>query len=396
MANNLKFINSEGIEKEDALFLNDAISIFNEKLQSSNYSVYSFTGDWGSGKTTFIKLWENSLNSSDYIHIDAFEMDYETEPFIMLIKYFYKYLKDEMKIDKPLLDDFTNKAKKIFSRSLKTVTKVVINAVASKLVGNENAKELISDFGEILFDELVITESEEASLYEKLKDVLCKITENLKNPIYVIIDELDRCRPTFALETLEKIKHIFQVKNIKFILVYNNYILESIIEKTYGISNGNKYLDKFIQKSIPISNGNHFSTWFFRELRNKKEYNNSMEIILEQLEAKNKIFSALKKSYGTTLRDFQRLFSSLFSYHRIPSPPDGDKDLHLIIIFEIMKIIDNTKYLDMKERIEISGKLEIISQDAPLLYNLQSIIGSSANPKEIKEIFKKYISGSYR
>ena len=361
----LKFIDSDGNEREDALFLNSSIKEFNDFIQTSNYSVYSFTGNWGSGKTTFIKLWEKTLNSSDYIHIDAFEMDYETEPFIMLIKHFYKYLKNEMKIDDKLLNDFTNKAKNIFTRSIKTIGKVGINAITSKLIGNENAKELLAIFSEILFDELVITESEESSLYEKLKDVLEQITEGLEKPIYFIIDELDRCRPSFALETLEKIKHIFQAENIKFILVYNSYILESIIEKTYGISNGNDYLNKFIQKNIVIDNMYHFNSWFFQEVANLKESNHRMQAKLERLESNN-LFSNLIKSYDISLRAFQTLFSNLLSYHNIPFKYEGDKELLVIIALEIIKILDNKKYMDMKDFIERKGKFDIITQEAPM------------------------------
>jgi predicted KAP-like P-loop ATPase len=207
-------------------------------LKNSNYSVYALAGDWGSGKTTFIKLWEKSLISIDYIHIDVFEMDYETEPFIMLIKHFYKYLKTKNKIDKKSMDDFLKKAKQVFMRSLKTIGVAGANIIANKFIGNENVKNIIHDFSEIIFDELVLSESEKTSLYEKLKEVLNKIVGKLETPLYIIVDELDRCRPSFALETLEKIKHIFCVKNLKFILVYNPYILESIVEKTYGVTNG--------------------------------------------------------------------------------------------------------------------------------------------------------------
>ena len=394
--NLLRFIDDEGNEKQDSLFLNGYIKKFNELLQSTNYSIYSFTGEWGSGKTTFIKLWEKTLKASEYIHIDAFEMDYETEPFMMFIKHFYKYLKDQETTDKELLDDFINKAKNIFSRSVKTLPKDIINIITSKLVGDENAKDLISDFREILFDELVIKESEEATLYEKLKNVLRKITEKLEKPIYVVVDELDRCRPPFALETLEKIKHIFQIKNIKFILVYNNYILESIIEKTYGISNGNRYLDKFIQKSILINNDTYFNRWFFQEVDNLRENYPGMQRRLVDLERSVQIFSNIKKVYNISLRDFQTLFSNLLNYNEIPYPPEGNKVFLMIIVFEIFKLLDNKKYITMKNIVENNGQLDINSPESAMILNLKSLVRcGGATSEEINDIFKQYISGAY-
>jgi hypothetical protein len=333
------------------------------------------------------------MKSSEYIHIDAFEMDYETEPFIMLIKSFYNYLNNEMKIDKKLLNDFTSKAKKVFSKSLRTISKIGINAITSKLTGNGNANELISDLSEILFDELIINESEESSLYEKLKEVLGKITEKLEKPLYVIIDELDRCRPSFALETLEKIKHIFQVKNIKFILVYNNYILESIIEKTYGISNGNRYLDKFIQKTIVIDNSYYFSNWLQHEFENLKERYPKIRELLYGLEDNHQIFSKIKNTYDISLRDFKTLFSNLLGYRKILNSPNN---LLLIIIFETMKMLDYKKYMELKNNAENNINLNFDSPETAMILNIKELINCSSTLQEIDIMFKKFINGEYR
>jgi hypothetical protein len=394
----LKFIDDDGFETEDRLYLDKSIQEFTSLLLSTDYSVYSFTGDWGSGKTTFIKLWEQTLNPEDYIHIDAFQSDYITEPFIMLIRHFYVYLKTKKKIDQQLLDNFTAKAKAIFVRSAKVAGKAGLNIIASKLLGNENAEKILSDFTEILFDELVLNGGEEASLYEKLKEIVGKIAADLKLPLYIVIDELDRCRPSFALETLEKIKHIFQVKNFKFILVYNTYILESIIEKTYGISNGNRYLEKFIQKPIPFDNSKNFSNWFVLELEYLKERNMLLKTKLQRFENDARIFYELKKVYSISLRDFQSLFATLANYHGIPSSPpegDGDKVLLMIITFEIFKLLDNKKYVALKNIVENQGQLDVDSPDASMIFSLKDLLKCSATSQEVSDMFKNHISGAY-
>ena len=81
------------------------------------------------------------------------------------------------------------------------------------------------------------------------------------------------------------------------------------------------------------------------------------------------------------------------SYHRIPSPLESDKDLLLIIAFEIIKLLDNRKYVSMKDLIENNGRFDIISKEAPMLYNLIGILRCDATPQEITAIFAKYISG---
>ena len=66
-------------------------------------------------------------------------------------------------------------------------------------------------------------------------------------PIVFIIDELDRCKPDFALELLEQVKHLFSVKGITFLLVTNREQLEESIKSKYGQGiNPTNYLHKFI------------------------------------------------------------------------------------------------------------------------------------------------------
>ena len=65
-------------------------------------------------------------------------------------------------------------------------------------------------------------------------------------PLVVIIDELDRCRPPFALSLLERTKHLFSVDGICFMLVAHMPQLDAIVRAAYGIDNEARlYLEKF-------------------------------------------------------------------------------------------------------------------------------------------------------
>jgi hypothetical protein len=396
MSETLKFIDDEGSEKDDSLYLKTLIGRFNKDITETNYSVYSLTGDWGAGKTTFIKLWEATLPDKNFIHIDAFEMDYETEPFIMLVNNFYKFYNKKKSILGKLISDFRENAGAVFVKPAKILGKAGLNMLAAKIGGNETAQNLISDLAEAVFDELVPIETEETSLYEKLRNVLSKIMEKLETPLYVVIDELDRCRPTFALETLEKIKHIFQVKNIKFILVYNEYILESIIEKTYGISNGNRYLEKFIQKPLPFDNSQFIHNWFLSYLQSGKEKTN-MRVTLLVLERDYQIFSDLQKKYKFSLRDFQFLFAQLYNYHNISYETRDNQDLLVVIGIELLKILDSKKYIALKNLVENNQNIDVESKEQDQLTFVQIVhfLKSQPSSQKITDIFKKCIQGYY-
>jgi hypothetical protein len=70
-----------------------------------------------------------------------------------------------------------------------------------------------------------------------------------------IIDELDRCRPTFALNMLERIKHLFSVEGVCFVLVTNLGQLEAVVCGAYGDDiDARTYLEKFVQYRTSLPN----------------------------------------------------------------------------------------------------------------------------------------------
>ena len=82
--------------------------------------------------------------------------------------------------------------------------------VADQLEDYEKSKKSIGEFRELL-----------ATAAEK-------VIEETGQPLVVFIDELDRCRPDYAVRMLERIKHFFEVPNIIFILIINRKQLEEI------------------------------------------------------------------------------------------------------------------------------------------------------------------------
>jgi hypothetical protein len=330
----LKFQNEDGIICDDLLHSEKTIKEFHSIISNSNYSVYAVSGGWGTGKTCFVKMWENTLKEYQqaFVHIDAFKMDYETEPFIMLIKAFRDYM-IENAIDKNKIEGFLGKAKKVFS--IKNIAKLGFNILVDKTIGVEPAKEFISNAYDTCFEELTAEES----LYDDLQSSLEKIIKQDK-PLYIIIDELDRCRPDFALETLERIKHIFHVKNVKYILVYNEKIMKSIINKKYGLDiNADKYLHKFVQKTYFLDNTRRIKQWFINEIDNPKERFAS-SIMPEFLKTYCGTIFSLAKMYGLKLRDLQQFLNDLKQY-----APNDYSDLFMMMVFiELLKQIDKNEY----------------------------------------------------
>lgn len=120
---------------------------------------------------------------------------------------------------------------------------------------SEEVAEAASDGANALIDQTV----------DKLLDQYADAQKNLETlqevltaaaatrPIIFFIDELDRCRPDFALSILELVKHVFEVPGIKFVFVANMEQLKAVIRKRYGQDvDADVYLEKFVNLSIVL------------------------------------------------------------------------------------------------------------------------------------------------
>ena len=76
---------------------------------------------------------------------------------------------------------------------------------------------------------------EPAEVLTLLQDMAGTLSEaHVNRPLIVVIDELDRCRPSYAVELLEVAKHLFSVENIVFVLAVNRSELGHSIKALYG------------------------------------------------------------------------------------------------------------------------------------------------------------------
>lgn len=141
-----------------------------------------------------------------------------------------------------------------------------------------NLKKIAEDAADKAIDASVKNLLKEHENVKKDLEALQKILEELaeKAPIILFIDELDRCRPDFAVQMIETIKHTFDITGVKFILVTNSQQLTAAIHHRYGEQlDARRYLDKFIKFSFSLSeyvSGNYYSYEGNRELASTKHF----------------------------------------------------------------------------------------------------------------------------
>ena len=245
---------------EDDPFRNDLLGR-RESVEVLTYLVGSFEGPcvlavdaaWGNGKTTFLKIWAQHLRNQGFpvVGFNAWETDFSGDPFVALstelTEGLREYANKSMSMEKKVGD--TKKcAKEVLRRAVPGVIRLAtagildINPLLEKEVGNalvSYAEERLSSYQEAQESVKKFKDSLQA-----MADAVSKSFEN--RPLIVMIDELDRCRPSYAVELLEVAKHLFAVDHIVFVLAVNRSELAHSIKALYGGSfDAQGYLRRF-------------------------------------------------------------------------------------------------------------------------------------------------------
>lgn len=242
-------------------------SLLNLVLQSSDELVISLDGKWGEGKSTFVKMWQCMLSESEVpsIYIDAYKNDYLDDVFMSMASAILCFIEEKIKRDsEEKFQEIKSKAKEIAVKTLYWSVKLAIRNVSFGLVNGNDVDELRaklssgdSDYLENIIEDRLINQSKDVALIEEFRALLSEIPSKLEGendrPLIVIVDELDRCRPSYAIEFMEKVKHFFSVKNVVFLLVMNKEQLEESVRFVYGDNiDARAYLQKFINIETKI------------------------------------------------------------------------------------------------------------------------------------------------
>lgn len=226
-------------------------------------AVLSIDSPWGEGKTWFGRRWQASLKDQGFrtAYIDCFQRDHIDDPFAMLAGEFLELAKQGKPEARTKL---LEAGKKIGASLLPAAAKFAANAAGHWLAGNAELGEDIakaveagSESGAEKLEKLVGKALEDYEAEKRTVDGFRKSLSDLAaesdKPIVVFVDELDRCRPDFAVRTIERIKHFFDVPGVIFVLLINRKQLVAAIRGLYGQDvEADAYLGKFIQLALTL------------------------------------------------------------------------------------------------------------------------------------------------
>ena len=375
-------------------------------------------GGWGTGKTEFcqklIRLMQQQYPDYQPIYIDAFRSDHSGEPLLALLAEIIKACTPEDTDGQP-----SEKRKNItrnFSKVAKFGIKTALNAGFRYLFkqgmdelvdefrqdgSNEqevkNAAETVTDVAAKITDytidatvEALLKEQIEAEKnLETLKDCLKGLAVN--KPIILFIDELDRCRPDYAVDMLEVIKHVFDVENVKVVLITNTKQLRAAINHRYGAEvDAQKYLDKFLKYSFALPDQVVAQTEQDRVLVSIHHFKqlikgSNIERVLFNTHRVMECISEMIKRNNLSLRETERLVRFLEIYHAL-SHGFGARNGPPVLWLRVVGVFIFCFYPRLMDDI---NKNRTDAREFAQLFNLQSwpdMLDDLYNPKGIVDV----------
>ncbi len=321
-----------------------------------NY-VLNLNAEWGAGKTWFIKRWYMELRQHyPTVYIDAWQQDFSDDPLLTVISSIIEQLRDATGNKLAVPDGIKSKLLGL----LKAGGKLVLKSAIKKAGLEDGDFSLEGEDADKLVDTLCSNHKERYESIQYLKQEIRQWVEaavglsegKLDYPAFILIDELDRCRPSYAVEMLETIKHIFDIPGVVFVLATDTEQLQHAIKVIYGEGfDAESYLGRFFHRRFTL--GSISRREFIQQgLSDKKLQFNNVNVWPEVTDSQVlvNVFTAVCDYFSLSLRKTEqvldRTIASILNY-------DGGT-LNLIFLVYLFSLCEKC-YEDY--RVVVDGKM---------------------------------------
>ena len=200
-----------------------------------NPFVISLNGAWGTGKTFFLERWQKDLKKQKIqsIYFNAWEDDFCDDPLVAIIGQLTRFSEgiERLRKHQKLLEDF---ASQLLKNAVSAVVGVPLPEADSALARYKEQEKIKEEFK------------------SELESMARDASGEGEKPLVFIVDELDRCRPTFAIELLERVKHLLDVPGIVFVFGINRVELSKSVQSVYGNIDAGIYLHRFFDMEFSL------------------------------------------------------------------------------------------------------------------------------------------------
>lgn len=214
-----------------------------------NHFALNINAQWGAGKTHFVKRLASTIKDAHpTVYIDAWKQDYSDDPLLAIFSCIIEQLGQQS-------DKFITISKKVEKKLIflfKDLAPLLIKEVINGATGTK-----LGDAAKGITEGLIKLHNNKNNAIIDIKKDISEWVQLIKNqdameknlPIYIFIDELDRCRPSYAIKLLEIVKHIFDVSGVVFIISTDTNQLQHSIKVIYGNEfDASHYLSRFFDR----------------------------------------------------------------------------------------------------------------------------------------------------
>lgn len=386
-------------------FIDNVVQVVCQLSDNRRGCCFAIEGCWGIGKTFVVEGIEEKLRVCQseeakddrffVFHYNCWQHDYYAEPAIAIISAMQSSICEDKTIISDEFDANIKEAYEFVTKKLKDIVGLYLeNKIGVNLVewvediskSRKENKASQKDFDNLFNFSGVIAE---------VRTNLAEIAE--KRTVVLIVDELDRCIPQYAIKVMERLHHMFYgLENVVVIMAIDRSQLEHSVEKMFGIRKNDssmdveKYLKKFIDFSMLLDYGKikgaleekydfYFDRFFCNMLEEREQVYEILSVLLSEID----------------IRRQEKIIEKANIIHSIICPEEA-MDFS-VMVFEIMYevfmlkkftkmeyvvAVNDVRYVEMEsilgsEKMALLKKIEKLSWHEKTTYT-----GSTDTPKK--------------
>lgn len=312
-----------------------------------NPFVIAVNGRWGCGKTFFLTRWRQSLVNDKWsaVYFDAWQDDFLEDPLLAMIGQLHHHLHVEYS---KMCASVKRGAVDFFKRAGKIGLMLANGYVENKFGANavESVKSGASEIG-LCVDEYHNFCKYRAKLVERIGALAVKVFEETHKPLVIIVDELDRCRPVYAVAVLERIKHLFHLPHVVFVLGVDKEQLSNTLKSVYGDIDVDNYLRRFIDLdfTLPEPARDQFVDFLWEQYKIDPWFTefDDQGFCLSECKDFSQVFKLLARWNNLELREIESAMKTFMIFVRTAKPNHYSWPI-LAAVMIVLKLRDKTLY----------------------------------------------------
>jgi len=250
------------------IFVDKLMRVMENISDNKSSTCFAINGAWGCGKSFVLDMFEEKLiqiQSEDthtdkyfVIRYNSWQYDYYEEPLVAIVATMISAIEEKTKL-------FPESKEKREILGMLKATGVTLLSLGSAAVKEKTGVDIQKAYETVLKGEKDGAEAYEKEhnydVYFGFKKVISELIELFQNlakeyTVVIMVDELDRCLPEYAIKVLERLHHLTDGNtNIITIIAIDKKQLMFSVKQIFGFENPEKYLEKFFDFEIKLDYG---------------------------------------------------------------------------------------------------------------------------------------------